>query len=74
VVLAASGLSATPGAAAAISAVQAAIASAISTVNADIDHVNDDLVTAYQIADSVGTGACAGDGPGTPPAGVSHIK
>jgi hypothetical protein len=69
-----SGLPATSGAAAAISAAQSAIASAISTVNADIDHANGDLDTAYQIADSVGTAACAGDGPGTPPVGVSHLK
>jgi hypothetical protein len=69
-----SGLPATSGAGSAISAAQAAIASAISTVNADIDHANGDLDTAYQIADSVGTGACAGDGPGSPPAGVSHLN
>jgi len=69
-----SGLPATPGATTATSAAQAAIASAISTVNTDIDHVNGDLDTAYQIADSVGTGACAGDGPGTPPAGLTHLK
>jgi hypothetical protein len=68
------GLPVTPDAASAISAAQAAIASAVSTVNADIDHANGDLDTAYQIADSVGTGSCAGDGPGNPPAGVSHIS
>jgi hypothetical protein len=68
------GLPATPGASAAISAAQAAITSAISTANADIDHANADLDAAYQIANSVGTGSCAGDGPGTPPAGVSHLK
>jgi len=69
-----SGLPETPGAAAAVSAAKSAIASAISTINGDIQHENDDLDTAYQIADSVGTGACAGDGPGSPPAGLSPIS
>jgi hypothetical protein len=68
------GLPGTPGAAAAISSAQAAISSAISTANADIDHANADLNTAYGIANSVGTGACAGSGPGSPPAGVAHLK
>jgi hypothetical protein len=68
------GLRATPGATDAISAAHAKIASAIFTVNADIDHANGDLATAYQLANSVGTGTCAGNGPGTPPAGLSHLK
>jgi hypothetical protein len=68
------GLPGTPGTGAAISAAQSAIASAVSTINAGIDHANSDLDTAYQIANSVGTGPCAGDGPGNPPSGLSHIK
>jgi hypothetical protein len=32
-----------------------------------------EAVVAYQIADSVGTGPCAGDGPGKLPSGVSHL-
>lgn len=69
-----SGLPATPGAATEIATAQAAIASAISAINTDIDHANGDLVTAYQVADSVGTGGCAGRGPGTAPAGASLLK
>jgi hypothetical protein len=72
--LANGGLPSTPGTMDAISVAQARIASAISTVNADIDHVNGDLAAAYQTANSVGTGACAGSGPGTPPTGLSHLK
>jgi hypothetical protein len=68
------GLPTTTGASAAISGAQAAIASAITTVNADIANLNADLDTAYQIADSVGTGTCAGDGPGTPPAGLGDLE
>jgi len=51
-----------------------AISSAISTVNGYIDRANGDLRTAYAVANSVGTGSCAGDGPGTPPSGVDHLK
>jgi hypothetical protein len=72
--LSSSGLQGTPGAGAAISAAQAAISSAISAANGDIDHANGDLDTAYQVADSVGTGSCAGDGPGQPSSGVSHLS
>jgi hypothetical protein len=68
------GLPGTPGASAAISAAQSTISSAISTANADIDHANGDLDAAYQVADTVGTGSCAGDGPGQPPSGVSHLS
>jgi hypothetical protein len=71
--LSSAGLPGTPGAGAAIAAAQSAISSAIATVNVDIDHANGDLATAYQIADSVGTGPCAGDGPGKLPSGVSHL-
>lgn len=57
-----------------ISSAQAAVASAISTVNPEIDHANGDLAAAYQGADSVGTGSCQGDGPGSPPSGVGYLK
>jgi hypothetical protein len=72
--LASSGLPGTPGARAAISAARAAISSAISTVNGYIDHANGDLSAAYTVANSVGTGACAGDGPGKAPSGVDRLK
>jgi hypothetical protein len=68
------GLPRTQGSGSAISAAQSAISSAISTVNRYIDHLNGDLDAAYQIADSVGTGACAGDGPGQPPQGLDHLN
>jgi hypothetical protein len=68
------GLPGTPGAGAAVSAAQSAISSAIATANADINHANGDLSTAYAVADSVGTGACVGDGPGNPPSGVNHLS
>jgi hypothetical protein len=71
--LASAGLPGTPGAGNAIAAAQAAISSAISAVNADIDHANSDLSRAYAVADAVGTGPCAGDGPGRPPSGVHHL-
>jgi hypothetical protein len=64
----------TSGAGAAISAAQNMIATAIATANADIDHANSDLSAAYAVADSVGAGSCAGDGPGNPPSGVSHLS
>ena len=72
--LSSAGLSGTPGAGAAVSAAQSAIASAITTANADIDHANRDLSAAYAVADSVGTGQCAGDGPGNSPSGVNHLS
>jgi len=73
-VLSQAGLPGTPGAGVAVTSAQAAISSAISAANADIGQANADLDTAYQVADSVGTGACAGDGPGSPPAGVSDLS
>jgi hypothetical protein len=63
-----------PGGADAISSAQAAISSAISTVNPEITHLNSDLSAAYVVADSVGTGSCAGDGPGSAPEGLSPLK
>jgi hypothetical protein len=71
--LANAGLPGTPGADAAVSAAQAAISSAIYTVNGYVDHLNGDLSTSYAVADAVGTGACAGDGPGQAPAGLDHL-
>ena len=72
--LASAGLPGTPDAGNAISAARSAISSAIGTVNGYIDHANRDLRTAYVVANAVGTGACAGDGPGQAPSGVDHIK
>ena len=42
-------------------------------MNRDVGQANSDLVTAYQIADSVGTGSCAGDGPGKAPSGLKDL-
>jgi hypothetical protein len=61
------------GASQAITAGQTAVSDAISTANADIDRANADLANAYRVANSVGTGDCAGDGPGSAPAPVAHI-
>jgi hypothetical protein len=72
--LAGAGLPGTPGAGNAISAARSAISSAVGTVNGYIDHANRDLRTAYAVANAVGTGACAGDGPGEAPSGVDHIR
>jgi septal ring factor EnvC (AmiA/AmiB activator) len=63
-----------PGGADAISSAQASISSAISAVNPPIAHLNSDLSAAYAVADSVGTGSCAGDGPGNAPTGLSPLK
>jgi hypothetical protein len=64
------GLPGTPGAGKAISAAQAAL----FTANGYIGHAKGDLRTAYAVANSVGTGACAGDGPGSTPDGVGHLR
>jgi len=72
--LASAGLPGTSGAGTAISAARSAIFSAIGTVNGYIDHANRDLRAAYAVANAVGTGACAGDGPGQAPSGIDHIK
>src|SRR5262249_9735904 len=66
-------LPAPPGAAAAISSVQAAISHAISTANSDIDQANAVDAQAYAITNNMATGACSGDGLGNPPPPVAHI-
>ncbi|MDH6144153.1 hypothetical protein P3T35_006190 [Kitasatospora sp. GP30] len=68
------GLPATPGASDAITTAQQHDTEAVTTTNSAIDSLNSDLATAYSIAKSAGTGSCAGDGPGSPPAGLSHIS
>lgn len=67
------GLPGTSGTEAAVSAAQSTITSVLSAVNADIAQANSDLSAAYAIANSVGTGTCAGDGPGNTPAGLSPL-
>ncbi|WP_035803895.1 hypothetical protein [Kitasatospora mediocidica] len=71
--LSTAGLPATPGAGDAITTAQQHDTEAVATTNSAIDSLNSDLATAYRIANSAGTGSCAGDGPGSPPAGLSHI-
>jgi hypothetical protein len=67
------GLPALPGARAAISTAQTNNATAITTTNKAIDHLNGDLKTAYNIANTLGTGDCADSGPGEVPDGLSRI-
>jgi hypothetical protein len=71
--LTASGLPATPGAAAAIAAAGKAIGHAAANANGEIDQVNADVTQAYSIASGMATGSCAGDGPGRPPVPIGHI-
>ncbi|MDQ4504445.1 hypothetical protein [Sinomonas sp. ASV322] len=68
------GLPATPGASDAIATAQQHVAEAVATTNNAIDGLNADLTTAYSVANAAGTGSCAGHGPGSPPAGLSHIS
>lgn len=70
--LTAAGLPTLPGADADISTAQTA--TAITTTNTAIDHLNGDLKTAYNIANTHGTGECADSGPGEGPHGLSHIS
>lgn len=69
----ASGLPATPGAAAAIAAAGKTIGQAAAKANGEIDQVNADVTQAYSIADGMATGSCAGDGPGRPPVPIGHL-
>ena len=71
--LTASGLPATPGAAAAIAVAGKAIGQAAAKANGEIDQVNADVTQAYSIANGMATGSCAGDGPGRPPVPIGHI-
>jgi hypothetical protein len=68
------GMPALPAVASAITTAQQQLAEAIATTNQAIDTLNNDLATAYSIANAAGTGPCTGDGPGTPPPGLSHIS
>lgn len=68
------GLPALDGADDAIKTGQADVAKAVKTANAAIDQANGDLSTAYEIANNMGTGDCAGDGPGDAPDGVPHVS
>jgi hypothetical protein len=72
--LTAAGLPTLPGAAAAITTAQANVTTAIATTNGAVDHLNATLATAYRIANTLGTGACASSGPGPAPQGLSHIS
>ena len=49
-------------------------AEAVATTNNAIDSLNADLTTACSVANRAGTGPCASDGSGSPPAGLSHIS
>jgi hypothetical protein len=71
--LASDGVAVPPGAAAAISSVQAATSHAISTANNDIDQANAVDDQAYLIANNMATGACSGDGVGSPARPVVHL-
>jgi hypothetical protein len=72
--LTAAGLPALPGSSAAISKAEANNARAVATTNKAIDQLNADLRTAYRIANNLGTGDCAGSGPGQVPDGLSYIS
>jgi hypothetical protein len=67
-------LQAPSGAQSAITAAQSEIASAISTANADISQENGYVTQAYEVADSIATGSCAGDGPGSAPSPIQDIS
>ncbi|MBR7837370.1 hypothetical protein KDL01_29090 [Actinospica durhamensis] len=60
--------------ASAITSAQQAVKSAISTMNADIDTVAGYVTKAYELANSLATGSCAGMGPGSAPAPPTHLS
>lgn len=62
------------GAQSAITAAQGQIASAISTANADIRQENGYVSQAYEVASSIATGNCKGDGPGSTPTPIPDIS
>ena len=68
------GLAAPPGAPSAMAAARSAISRAVSTANGDIQQVNSDVSQAYSLANSMATGNCAGDGPGSPPSPVKDLS
>jgi hypothetical protein len=68
-----SGLPAPSGAQAAITTAQNAISNAVSAANADISQENSYVNQAYSAANSIATGNCAGDGPGSSPSPIQPI-
>ncbi|MFF3517739.1 hypothetical protein [Streptomyces sp. NPDC002573] len=72
--LTAAGLTPLDGAGTAIATAKTHIATAITTTNEAIDHLNGDMKTAYSIANTLGTGDCANSGPGEAPTALSHIS
>jgi hypothetical protein len=58
---------------AAITAAGQAIASAKAKANQDITLEDADVVSGYQIANSLATGPCGGQGPGSPPSPSANI-
>lgn len=72
--LTADGLPTLSGASAAITTAETNTTTAITTTNKAIDHLNDDMTTAYSIANKLGTGDCADSGPGEAPEGLSHVS
>jgi len=68
------GLPSPPGASAAITATNQAIAAAVSQANSDIATANSDVNQAYAAGNAIATGACSGDGPGSPPTPVSPVS
>jgi hypothetical protein len=72
--LSASSLPPPPAAATAITAARQAIAMAITQANSGIDQVNADDAQAHATGNSLATGQCTGDGPGSPPAPITDIS
>ena len=68
------GLPALSSAQAAITAAQRAISKAVSKANADISQENSYVSQAYSVANSIATGNCAGDGPGSTPSPIQDIS
>lgn len=64
-VLNADGLPAPIGADRTVRAARTAITSTVAAANTEIDRGNADLSSAYQIANGIASGACAGTGPGS---------
>jgi hypothetical protein len=71
--LASDGLPPLPGAAGAIDTARANLTRAITTANSYIDQINTIDAQAYSLADSMATGSCEGDGPGSPTSPIPHI-
>lgn len=68
------GLPAPSGARAAITAAQNEIGRAISTANSDISRENAYVSQAYSVGNSIATGNCSGDGPGSAPSPIQDIS